>query len=213
MYSGLVAHYPFDNDANDWSGYENHGSVQQAVLTEDRFGVPNRAYNFNGSSYINLGPQSQLSDQRYHSQSVWVKSESNRSSSMINPVITKRSTMNSGWLTLGIGENNIDSERDTRGQAALIDDRYNYKLEINSDTQINDGEWQHLVSVRDGSSFKLYLNGQLVSESSLQENASTTTSSSDFYLGYHPVWNQYFIGAIDDVRIYDTFSIGNHSTV
>ena len=203
LHSGLVGHYLFDNDANDHGGYGNHGSVQQAILTEDRFGVPNRAYNFNGSSYINLGPLSQLSDQEYYSQSVWIKSESNRSSSLINPVITKRVSANSGWLTLGIGENNIDSGGDTRGQAALIDDRYNYKLEINSDSQINDGEWQHLVSVRDGSSFKLFVNGQLVSESSLQENASSSFSGTDFYLGYHPVWNHYFIGAIDDVRIYD----------
>jgi hypothetical protein len=53
--SGLVACYPFNGDANDFSGHNNHGIVHDATLTQDRFGNPNSAYNFNGeNSYIDI---------------------------------------------------------------------------------------------------------------------------------------------------------------
>jgi hypothetical protein len=52
--NGLVACYPFNTYANDESGNGNNGIVNGATLTTDRFGKANSAYNFNGSSYIEL---------------------------------------------------------------------------------------------------------------------------------------------------------------
>jgi hypothetical protein len=53
--SGLVGCYPFNGDANDFSGYNNHGTVYGAILTPDRFGSPNSAYHFDGvNSYIEI---------------------------------------------------------------------------------------------------------------------------------------------------------------
>jgi Concanavalin A-like lectin/glucanases superfamily len=53
--NGLVAYYPFNGNANDATGNGYNGTVQGAVLTTNRFGVPNSAYSFNGSSsYIQL---------------------------------------------------------------------------------------------------------------------------------------------------------------
>ncbi|MFZ1530368.1 MAG: hypothetical protein WAT19_16550, partial [Ferruginibacter sp.] len=52
---GLRAYYPFNGNANDASGNNNHPSINTATLTADRFGSPNSAYNFNGSSsYIRI---------------------------------------------------------------------------------------------------------------------------------------------------------------
>ena len=48
--SGLVAHYPFNGNANDESGNANHGTVNGATLTTDRFGNANKAYSFDGVS-------------------------------------------------------------------------------------------------------------------------------------------------------------------
>ena len=45
----LVAYYPFDGDANDGSGNNNHGRLfGDVALTEDRSGNPNGAYRFDG---------------------------------------------------------------------------------------------------------------------------------------------------------------------
>jgi hypothetical protein len=52
--NGLVAYYPFNGNANDESGNGNHGTVNGATLTSDRFGVSNKAYLFNGASKISI---------------------------------------------------------------------------------------------------------------------------------------------------------------
>ena len=46
--NGLVAYYPFNGNANDESGNQFNGTVYNATLTKNRFGIPNSAYNFNG---------------------------------------------------------------------------------------------------------------------------------------------------------------------
>jgi len=43
---GLVAYYPFNDNANDESGNGNHWIVNRASLTKDRFGNFDSAYNF-----------------------------------------------------------------------------------------------------------------------------------------------------------------------
>ena len=45
---GLVAHYDFNNNSLDLSGQDNHGVVNGAALTTDRFGNANSAYLFDG---------------------------------------------------------------------------------------------------------------------------------------------------------------------
>ena len=49
---GLVAYYPFNGNAEDESERAQHGTVSGATLAEDRFGNQNRAYYFDGHSYI-----------------------------------------------------------------------------------------------------------------------------------------------------------------
>ena len=53
---GLVAHYPFNGNANDASTNSNDGTVNGATLTTDRFGNANSAYSFDGvDDDINCG--------------------------------------------------------------------------------------------------------------------------------------------------------------
>jgi hypothetical protein len=59
--TNLVAYYPFNGDANDASGNGNNGTVNGATLTTDRFGNPNSAYSFDGSSsYIDTVPAANI---------------------------------------------------------------------------------------------------------------------------------------------------------
>ena len=48
LQNGLVGYWPFCGNANDESGNGNDGTVNGATLTEDRFGVANAAYDFDG---------------------------------------------------------------------------------------------------------------------------------------------------------------------
>jgi hypothetical protein len=52
---GLIGSYSFTGNANDLSGFANNGTVFGATLTTDRFGNPNSAYLFNGTTdYIQM---------------------------------------------------------------------------------------------------------------------------------------------------------------
>jgi hypothetical protein len=46
-FASLVAHYPFNGNANDESGNGYNGIAYGATLTTDRFGNPNSAFSFN----------------------------------------------------------------------------------------------------------------------------------------------------------------------
>lgn len=48
--NGLVAFYPFDGNANDVSGNNNHAAVNGPTLTSDRHMSPSSAYLFNGTN-------------------------------------------------------------------------------------------------------------------------------------------------------------------
>jgi hypothetical protein len=48
--NGLIAYYPFSGGPTDSSGNGNHGSVEGATLTYDRFGSADAAYSFDGIS-------------------------------------------------------------------------------------------------------------------------------------------------------------------
>ena len=67
---GLIRYYPFTGNAADYTPNAQHGIVVGATLTTDRFGNPDAAYNFNGSSdYIQI-PASDLTLDQY-SYSAW----------------------------------------------------------------------------------------------------------------------------------------------
>jgi hypothetical protein len=59
--NGLVAYYPFNGDASDASGNGHNGTNVNASLAPDRFGAPNKCYDFNGTnSHVDIGSSIQL---------------------------------------------------------------------------------------------------------------------------------------------------------
>jgi len=70
--NGLVSYYPFNGNANDVVG-TNNGTVHGATLTTNRFGTPNSAYSFNGStSYIDCGSPSNLAFTNNFTFTAWL---------------------------------------------------------------------------------------------------------------------------------------------
>jgi len=73
----LVAHYPFNGNADDESGNGNDGTILGATFTTNRFGNENCAYYFNGSnSFIEIN-DSYSPDIAYSDYSIvaWIKTE------------------------------------------------------------------------------------------------------------------------------------------
>ncbi len=70
---GLVAYYPFNGNANDESGNNNNGTVYGATLATDRKGNVNRAYSFDGNSYIKIPYSTSMDLKESISIACWVK--------------------------------------------------------------------------------------------------------------------------------------------
>ena len=75
---GLVAHYPFNGNADDASGNGKNGEVISAVLIQDRNGNTNSAFAFDGvNDYILFSPELGISDSTQFSISIWINLRSN----------------------------------------------------------------------------------------------------------------------------------------
>jgi hypothetical protein len=61
--------------------------------------------------------------------------------------------------------------------------------------------WTHLAATYDGTTLRLYVNG--VEALSRAQTGNMTASTNPLRIGGNGVWNEYFNGLVDDVRIYD----------
>jgi hypothetical protein len=71
--NGLVGWWPFNGNANDESGNGNNGTVNGATLTNDRFGVVDKAYSFDGINDFIQCLQSGLTGNQSITVSFWMK--------------------------------------------------------------------------------------------------------------------------------------------
>ncbi len=186
---GLLAYYPLNNDANDASGNNNNGTPYYVTPTADRFGRSNSAYYFNGtSSYIAFDANPLLAVAGDFSLSAWVKS-----------------TRPSGWQGI--------VSYDTSGT-------YGYGLCLTSDgipsvwigngttwgyakgnTSIRgNATWTHLAAVRRVGLTCIYINGILQTTNT---SHSVAYANSRLCIARHSGSDQYFGGALDEIRIYN----------
>lgn len=75
--NNLDAYYPFNGNANDESGNGNNGIVNGPILTTDRFGAANKAYQFDGIDDEIVVSNFEYSIQNELSVSFWIKPDEN----------------------------------------------------------------------------------------------------------------------------------------
>jgi glucose/arabinose dehydrogenase len=61
--------------------------------------------------------------------------------------------------------------------------------------------WTHLAATYDGSSLRLYVNGSPAGTLAISGSLASTTNP--LRIGGNSIWDEFFAGTIDDVRIYD----------
>jgi hypothetical protein len=184
---GLVAYYPFNGNANDESGYGNHGTVYGAALSPDRFDNPNRCYRFDGSNdYITAGTVNYTLPV---SVSLWFKS----------------TVVNLGWHSIFAWNQNFYPQNGIQFYAAangLISVRIGFGSDRNTQSRIDgDGAWHHMVAHRGlDDTLRIYVDGFLET-TSLSTAIIGTNHIQYFGRSYQP--NQFFNGWIDDIRVYN----------
>jgi hypothetical protein len=197
----LVAHYPFNGNANDESGHGNDGTVFGATLTSDRFGNENSAYNFDGNDYINIGSDGSLLITQDLSVSVWVKMSD--LPSWFAPIIGRgewgeTEPLNAVYAlhVLNVGGQSFARHSHEHGDGINTD--------VISVRNLVEDQWIHVGIVRNSSQkkYRFYVNGtpEADVEYAFNPTGGWTTSG---YIGWAP-WGvtTYFQGVIDDIRVY-----------
>ncbi len=192
----LVASYPFNGNANDISGNSNHGTTAGVVLTTDRFGNANSAYEFDGvDDYIDIPNFGIFDGSQDYSMSAWINSygfENERK------IISLRGERN---VFLGT---NVNPDNSTGTEELLFftfDGNRNY---VDAGT-IGLNSWHHLAatySTTDG--MKIYLDGVLIDSNSYNGTPSVGSLARSNQIGAyvdHPA--HFWKGKIDDVKIYN----------
>ncbi|QDS96869.1 LamG domain-containing protein [Adhaeretor mobilis] len=80
-------------------------------------------------------------------------------------------------------------------------DKNDHRLDSSTSYSTNGSEWMHVVATYDGSSIRLYINGQL--DNSVNDQFTITTNNLPLALGAEHGGYRAFSGGMDDVRIYN----------
>lgn len=188
--NGLVGWWPFNGNANDLSPSANHATVNGAVLTADRYGNNNSAYNCN-SGYLYSSTTAHIPRGGTMSIAAWFNTSSNFG---IGEFMCLGSHSNTYWGA--VGGNNAFTVNYGRGCGSTGSSLQNIGLD--------NGSWHHVVFVSTGTggTARVYYDGYYF-------GTSTTASTGGFcsttglYIGHDAYFGQNYPGSLDDIGIWD----------
>ena len=209
--TGLILHYKFDGDYNDYSGNDYHATpnlVASSTYTwvNDRNGNPESALNSMssttpGANHLNAGnPQKiqQLTNQM--TISFWMRQtqtwfgSSGTDGQM--PLINKWNG-NGFWVGLRMQNPSNMSNR--------VRWRVNSGTFIESNTNVPVGTWHHVVCTYDGATLRIYQNG--VQTASAAHTGAIANTAINMFLGRQadgtPSGGITYRGALDEVKIFN----------
>lgn len=203
--NGLVGYFPFSGNANDASGNNHHGVLQNSIqLTSDRFGNLNSAFLFDGvDDYIAVNDNMGNFSTPHFSLVLWFKTSSNSLQNLIGkrnfgPTNGQQCQFFINYPPFpGIGSNIISNQNVC---SVGITSSTSY---INSNTDICLGRWYSAIITFDGSFHNIYINGVLVRSVATSFNTMAQCNSE---LRFGNWWQDDLIpfnGVMDDIRWYN----------
>jgi hypothetical protein len=207
--TGLVAYYPFNNNANDESGHNNNGTLYGPTPVADRDSKANSAFQFNGSSnYILIGnpvPAS-LQIQNEITLSAWIYATQYPASSTLGLIVGSQCD-NCGYRGVTIfldGRLNSDGQPSPVGHIHFQIGNGSWHL-TNTNSQVPLNQWVHIVATRKANeAAKIYYNGVSQPLTSVDWNGTISYSGTYLAIGRQKDYeNRFFNGKIDEVRMYN----------
>ena len=217
--NGLIAYYPFNNNADDYSGNDNHGILQgnsnDPDPTTDRFGNANSAYEFGGydhRKWIRVPNSTSLQLDSSFAASFWILQYEGNSMDGYGHRINRRfgSVINKDgdrgglytWSGDGTGNNTFRLSFENGSH------RWNDNFGIYTVTGCFDStKWMHYAVMIDGKHSSIYCNGVLVADSIQNQVANFNAANGKdlmigIYFSSNPSWYPFY-GKIDDIAIYN----------
>ena len=208
---GLKAYYPFSGNANDLSGNNNNPVFNNALLTTDRFGNLNSAYQFNGiNNYIRIPNSSTLNFGNKVSFCAWVKAQGFfQGPCHGNSIFEKgEGSFANGHYFLRFDDNFWTNGANCTNPVPDIVHQNFYGPYAGLPSPgyspyVTNGQWMSVIYTYDGINIKLYINCEL--KISQAVNGINFTNNFDLFLGHlnNPSYPYWFNGVMDELRFYD----------
>lgn len=187
--TGLIGVWKFTGNAKDSSGKNNHGTVNGAVLTKDRFEKNNRAYKFGGVDNISLGCNNSLLSPPALSLAVWFKMPSDNDGD--RRTLFRNRTY--GYTIWTLNDSIFMDVHD--GPTVKV-------VRSKSRKKYNDDKWHHVVMTMDKKALKTYIDGLLID--SLYTGFDNYYSNKCVAIGADDNSSTLaFMGDLDDICLYD----------
>jgi hypothetical protein len=198
----LAGWWRFDGDTNDNSGKGIHGKT----VGNPKFvaGYDGIALEFDGNDHVVLGTSANLNfaDATDFSVALWVKTNGWQNDAAIISNKDWDSGNNTGWAIAG----------ESGGSGSW---QWNYKGAIGGRRDydppgptLSDGQWHHLCVTHDRNGYaKFYFDGQYQNQIDISGSTGSINAGYPTVVGTDgaegKVWAYWFIGLVDDCRIYD----------
>jgi len=191
----MVAYLPFSGNAQDVSGFENHGLVNGAELSYDQSAIPNSAYAFDGV-HDNIQIRSNLSLNFTEEMTVnlWMKIEEHRDNETF---VISHGSWENRWKV------SIIPSRHLRWTVKNDPSTGSNVVDLDSQNPMTAGVWYNIAVTYGLGTVKIYLNGE--EDNSRDWTGKINPSDIDLVIGQmRPGNTEYnFPGSVDEVRIYN----------
>jgi prepilin-type N-terminal cleavage/methylation domain-containing protein len=204
MGANLVGHWPLDGNANDISGYGNHGTNVDGIWRCNSGYTPSGdgcsiELDQNGN-HITLSRDysSLIMDWSSFTIMAWIKTEFAAYTSTGVIFQRWRAPVPSCGYVLAVRNNDL--------RFRLTDNDVNTVF-VDSNSLVNNGKWNLVTAVYDRSNneARIYINGEvdkIQGVSSISSSFSYTTSGTATVIGAHGAGNENFSGLISEVILY-----------
>jgi hypothetical protein len=195
--STTLLYMPFEgngneaNNATDYSGYGNNGTVIGATWNRTG-GKIGGGYEFDGEENYILATSNTLKILNNFTILFWAKTDETLSEE------------SNAWFS-GVGNDNEDFGIGWQGwsdgwSVEFYNSSYDRLVTDSVDIYVNVDTWYHIAGVYDGSYLRLYVNGTEISSTNVGSHSNIATDQGVIIGGYR---NVYWNGSIDEVRIYN----------
>jgi hypothetical protein len=206
---GLVAYYPFNGNANDESGNGYNGVANGASLTNDRNGIANSAYTFDGDNdYISTSPINVVGGSNQMALSLWLKVDS--FPSQISTLIDQyRNYQDSRVFSFQLDTGYYASGTSLRLGVYGSNPNENKLAVITPNLNLNENVWYHAIAIYNAGAISIFLDGNkiedlIISAQNGSENFLIADSLERLGMGLDlQTYTWKFNGALDDIRIYN----------
>lgn len=198
----LLASWSFDENqgciSHDNSSNRNHGYIrncQDDLWTTNRFEKENKAFSFNGDSFLEILDSQSLQRQNELSISLWIKLP--YPLPLETMVLLHKKAISQNDYSFALSYNGSEKS-------------YEWAISMGQESSLTSikalnvatSDWQHLLLNYNGSNRKIHINNIEITNITAS-SFSNISNNSNLYIGQKGDGNNKFTGIIDDLRIYN----------